>query len=67
MFTSIKRRIVFSSAKAVVHKVPANDSEALKSPFDGIMGEEKMQKLLHLCIGCRFQCTKTWKDVDITK
>lgn len=40
---------MFSSAKAVVHKVPSNDSEALKSPLMGLFEKKRCRDFYIYC------------------
>ena len=56
-----------SSAKAVVHKVPANDSEALRSPLMGLFEKKRCRTFYLFIQDVDFNDRKTWKDFDITK
>jgi Rab GDP dissociation inhibitor len=58
---------MFSSAKAVVHKVPSNDSEALKSPLMGLFEKKRCRDFYIYCQDLDFNNPKTWKDIDINK
>jgi Rab GDP dissociation inhibitor len=58
---------LISSAKAVIHKVPANDSEALKSPLMGLWEKKRCRGFYLYIQDVDFNDPKTWKDVDITK
>ena len=52
-----------SSMKAVVHKVPSNDSEALKSPLMGLFEKKRCRDFYIYCQDIDFNNSKTWKDV----
>ena len=56
---------MFSSAKAVIHKVPANDSEALKSPLMGLWEKKRCRNFYIYVNDCDLEDPKTWKDVDL--
>lgn len=56
---------LFSSAKAVVHKVPSNDSEALKSPLMGLFEKKRCRSFYIYCQDLDHNDPKTWKDIDI--
>lgn len=56
---------LFSSAKSVVHKVPSNDSEALKSPLMGLFEKKRCRDFYIYCQDIDFQNPKTWKDIDV--
>jgi len=58
---------MFSSAKAVVHKVPANDSEALKSPLMGLFEKKRCRDFYIYVQDIDFNNPKTWKDIDINR
>lgn len=58
---------LFSSAKAVIHKVPANDSEALKSPLMGLFEKKRCRDFYIYCQDLDPKNSKTWKDIDIYK
>ncbi len=58
---------LLSSAKAVVHKVPANDSEALKSPLMGLWEKKRCRSFYIYIQDVDFNDPKTWKDTDLTK
>ena len=58
---------LFSSAKGVVHKVPANDSEALKSSLMGLFEKKRCRDFYIYVQNVDFNNPKTWKDIDITK
>lgn len=58
---------LFSSAKSVVHKVPSNDSEALKSPLMGLFEKKRCRNFYIYCQDLDFNNPKTWKDIDIHK
>jgi Rab GDP dissociation inhibitor len=40
---------MFSSAKSVIHKVPSNDSEALKSPLMGLFEKKRCRDFYIYC------------------
>lgn len=54
-----------SSMKAVVHKVPSNDSEALKSPLMGLFEKKRCRDFYIYCQDIDFNNPKTWKDINI--
>lgn len=56
-----------SSAKAVIHKVPANDKEALKSPLMGLWEKKRCRDFYLYIQDVDFTNPKTWKDIDINK
>ena len=56
-----------SSAKAVVHKVPANDSEAFKSPFLGLFEKKRCRDFYLYVENVDFNNPSTWKDMDVTR
>jgi Rab GDP dissociation inhibitor len=58
---------LFSSAKSVVHKVPSNDSEALKSPLMGLFEKKRCRDFYIYCQDIDFKNPKTWKDIDVMK
>ena len=58
---------MFSSAKNVVHKVPSNDSEALKSPLMGLFEKKRCRDFYIYCQDIDFKNSKTWKDIDVFK
>ncbi len=58
---------MFSSAKNVIHKVPSNDSEALKSPLMGLFEKKRCRDFYIYCQDIDFNNPKTWKDIDINK
>lgn len=58
---------MFSSAKAVVHKVPSNDSEALKSPLMGLFEKKRCRDFYIYVQDIDFNNPKTWKDIDINR
>lgn len=58
---------MFSSAKAAIHKVPSNDSEALKSPLMGLFEKKRCRDFYIYCQDIDFKNPKTWKDIDINK
>jgi Rab GDP dissociation inhibitor len=55
------------TTKAVVHKVPANDSEALKSPLMGLFEKKRCRDFYIYVQDIDFNNPKTWKDIDIKK
>lgn len=56
---------MFSGAKNVIHKVPATDSEALKSPLLGLF-EKKRLRNFYLYLDKVDETKKeTWGDVDL--
>lgn len=58
---------MFSKDKAVVHKVPANDMEALRSPLMGLFEKKRCRNFYLYTQDIDFNDPKTWKDIDITK
>jgi Rab GDP dissociation inhibitor len=56
---------LLSSAKAVIHKVPANASEALKSPLMGLFEKKRCGNFYLYCQDVDFNDPKTWKDMNI--
>jgi Rab GDP dissociation inhibitor len=56
---------MFSSAKAVIHKVPANDSEALKSPLMGLWEKKRCRSFYIYVQDIDFADSKTWGGIDI--
>ena len=58
---------MFSSAKGVVHKVPSNDIEAIKSPLMGLFEKKRAKNFYVYCQDIDFNNPKTWKDIDINK
>jgi Rab GDP dissociation inhibitor len=58
---------MFSSAKTAIHKVPANDTEALKTPLMGLF-EKKRARNLYIYLDKIDQADpKTWGDIDLNK
>ena len=55
------------TTKAVVHKVPSNDSEALKSPLMGLFEKKRCRDFYIYVQDIDFNNPKTWKDIDIKK
>ena len=55
------------TTKAVVHKVPSNDSEALKSPLMGLFEKKRCRDFYIYVQDIDFNNPKTWKDIDIRK
>jgi Rab GDP dissociation inhibitor len=58
---------MFSSAKAAIHKVPANDSEALKSPLMGLFEKKRCRDFYIYVQEIDFKKPETWKGIDINK
>ena len=58
---------LLSSAKAVIHKVPANDMEALKSPLMGLWEKKRCRTFYMYVQDLDFNDPKTWKDLDLRK
>ena len=58
---------LLSSAKAVIHKVPANDSEALRSPLMGLWEKKRCRGFYIYAQDIDFNDPKTWKDINIAK
>jgi Rab GDP dissociation inhibitor len=54
-----------SGGKAVVHKVPSNDSEAIKSPLMGLFEKKRCRNFYIYCQDIDPKDPKTWKDIDI--
>ena len=55
------------TTKAVVHKVPSKDSEALKSPLMGLFEKKRCRDFYIYVQDIDFNNPKTWKDIDIRK
>lgn len=58
---------IFSSAKSVVHKVPSNDSEALKSPLMGLFEKKRCRDFYIYCQDIDFKNPTSWKGIDVFK
>eukprot|EP00352_Strombidinopsis_acuminata_P009320 CAMPEP_0176374508 /NCGR_PEP_ID=MMETSP0126-20121128/26808_1 /TAXON_ID=141414 ORGANISM="Strombidinopsis acuminatum, Strain SPMC142" /NCGR_SAMPLE_ID=MMETSP0126 /ASSEMBLY_ACC=CAM_ASM_000229 /LENGTH=433 /DNA_ID=CAMNT_0017735115 /DNA_START=42 /DNA_END=1340 /DNA_ORIENTATION=+ len=58
---------MLSSAKTVIHKVPANDSEALKSPLMGLFEKKRLRNLYIYVDKVDENDPKTWDDIDLRK
>lgn len=58
---------LFSSAKTVIHKVPASDSEALKSPLMGLFEKKRLRDFYLYLDKVDFENPKTWGDKDLGK
>ena len=56
---------LFSSAKSVIHKVPANDSEALKSPLMGLWEKKRCRSFYLYVQDVEVNEPKTWKEINI--
>ena len=56
---------IFSSAKTVVCKVPANDSEALKSPLMGLFEKKRCRNFYLYLDKINETDPKTWGDFDL--
>ena len=63
----VQKAGLFSGAKAVVHKVPANESEALRSPLMGLFEKKRLRSFYIYCAELDLDNPKTWKDIDIHK
>lgn len=57
---------MFSKAKGVIHKVPANDSEALKSDLMGLFEKNRCRKFFQFVQDFDAQDPKTYKGYDNT-
>lgn len=55
---------IFSSAKAQIHKVPATDSEALKSSLMGLMEKRRCKKFFKYVDKYDPQNPATFENVD---
>lgn len=49
----------------MVHKVPSNDMEALKSPLMGLFEKKRCRNFYIYCQDIDFKDPKTWKDLNI--
>lgn len=58
---------MFSSAKSAVHKVPANDTEALKTPLMGLFEKKRARNLYIYLDKLNLEDPKTWGDLDLNK
>ena len=58
---------LFSNAKAVIHKVPANDSEALKSNLMGLWEKKRCRNFFVYVQDLEVDEPKTWKDLNLGK
>jgi len=56
-----------STMKGVIHKVPATDSEAIKSPLMGMLEKKRCRDFYIYVADLDFENPKTWKDIDIKK
>jgi Rab GDP dissociation inhibitor len=53
---------IFSSAKGVIHKVPANDKEALSSDLMGLFEKNRCRKFFQFIEGFNEKDSKTHKS-----
>ena len=51
----------------MIHKVPANDSEALKSPLMGLFEKKRCRNFYIYVQDVDPENPKTWKDMDLRK
>jgi Rab GDP dissociation inhibitor len=58
---------LFSSAKNVVHKVPTNEMEALKSPLMGLFEKKRLANFYKMMEKIDMQNPKTWNNFDMNK
>jgi Rab GDP dissociation inhibitor len=58
---------MFSGAKNVIHKVPATDSEALKSPLLGLFEKKRLRNFYIYLDKIDDTKKETWGDIDLTK
>jgi Rab GDP dissociation inhibitor len=56
---------MFSGAKNVIHKVPATDSEALKSPLLGLFEKKRLRNFYIYLDKVDETKKETWGDVDL--
>lgn len=56
---------MFSSAKNVICKVPATDSEALRSPLMGLFEKKRLRNFYIYLDKINLEDTKTWGDNDL--
>lgn len=56
---------MLSNAKTVIHKVPANDSEALKSPLMGLFEKKRLRNLYVYVDKVDENDPKTWDGLDL--
>lgn len=56
---------MFSSEKDVIHKVPANNSEALKSPLMGLWEKKRCANFYMYVQDLDMNDEKTWKGINI--
>lgn len=58
---------MFSKSKAVIKKVPGNDSEALKSDLMGLFEKKRCRNFFIYVQNFSEEDKKTWKDLDVFK
>lgn len=56
---------MFSNAKNVICKVPATDSEALKSPLMGLFEKKRLRSFYIYLDKINLEDPKTWGDHDL--
>ena len=56
---------MIKSAKLIIGKVPANDSEALKSSLMGLFEKKKCIDFYKFVENIEWDNKKTWKDFDL--
>jgi len=54
-----------SSAKAAIHKVPSNDSEALRSNLMGLFEKKRCRSFYIYAQDVDYNNPKTWKDINL--
>ena len=58
---------MFANAKNVIHKVPATDTEALKSPLLGLFEKKRLRNFYLYLDKVQEADKSTWGDVDLAK
>ncbi|XP_053378440.1 rab GDP dissociation inhibitor alpha-like [Mercenaria mercenaria] len=61
-FKAIEGSFVYKGQKKTIHKVPANEKEALSTSLMGIFEKRKFRNLLMFIQGFDINDTNTWKD-----
>ena len=56
---------MLKSAKLAIHKVPANDMEALKSNLMGLFEKKRCMNFYKFVENIEPEDKKTWKDLDL--
>lgn len=58
---------MLKSAKLAILKVPANDTEALKSSLMGLFEKKRVMNFYKYIESIEAEDKKTWKDLDLEK